>query len=133
MERIRRHVTFSNVASLMALVFAMAGTGYAVATLPKNSVGTRQLKKDAVVSSKVKDGSLKTIDFKAGQLPQGPKGDQGVPGQDGRNGTDGNAGPRGTFGAITTQFAQAANDLANGAELSVDVHCPAGQVALGGG
>jgi hypothetical protein len=136
MERIRRHVTFANVASLMALVFAMGGTGYAISSLPKDSVGTRQLKKDAVVSSKVKNGSLKALDFKAGQLPagpqglQGPKGDQGAPGTDGRPGADGHPG---TFGSVTTQFAQAASDLGNGAEVSVDVHCPAGQVALGGG
>src|SRR3954454_23620754 len=133
MERIRRHVTFANVASLMALVFAMGGTGYAISSLPKDSVGTRQLRKDAVVSSKVKDGSLKTLDFKAGQLPvgpQGPKGDQGVPGTDGRPGADGRPG---TFGSITTQFAQAPSDLANGAKTSVDAQCPAGQVALGGG
>ena len=38
--RIRRHISFANVTSLMALVFAMGGTGYAL-TIPKNSDGTR--------------------------------------------------------------------------------------------
>jgi Collagen triple helix repeat (20 copies) len=116
-ERIRRHLTFSNVASLMALVFAMGGTGYAIASLPRNSVGAAQLKKDAVVSSKVKDGSLKRIDFKSGQLPrgsqgprgpqgargnqglQGAQGDQGLPGADGQTGSDGKNGMDGRPGA----------------------------------
>src|SRR5690349_5516150 len=136
MDRVRKHVTFANVASLMALVFAMGGTGYAISSLPKNSVGTRQLKQGAVVSSKVKDGSLKKIDFKAGQLPagpqgiQGPKGDQGLPGNDGRPGADGKPG---TFGSITVQETTATADLADGTKQSYDVVCPTGQFALGGG
>jgi hypothetical protein len=110
MERIRRHVTFANVASLMALVFAMGGTGYAISALPKNSVGTRQLKKDAVVSSKVKNGSLKALDFKAGQLPQGPQGLQGLQGQQGLQGKDGTPGRPGADGANGTAVAFARVD-----------------------
>ena len=36
----RRHLSFANITSLMALVFAMGGTGYAL-TIPKNSVGSK--------------------------------------------------------------------------------------------
>jgi hypothetical protein len=46
--------------------------------LGKGSVGTSQLKKNAVTSAKVKNHSLLAVDFKKGQLssgPQGPKGD----------------------------------------------------------
>src|SRR4051794_16071683 len=128
MERIRRHVTFSDVASLMALVFAMGGTGYALATLPKNSVGTRQLKKDAVISSKVKDGSLKALDFKAGQLPKGPQGLQGVQGLQGLQGLqgkDGTPGRPGADGANGTAVAFARVDgtgaLIGGADQSKNV------------
>ena len=72
---------------LLALGLALTGTAYA-ATLPKNSVGTKQLKngavsakkikRNAVNSSKVKNRSLLAKDFKAGQLPQGPKGEAGA-------------------------------------------------------
>jgi hypothetical protein len=72
---------------LLALGIALTGTAYA-ATLPKNSVGTRQLKngavgakeikRNAVSSSKVKNRSLLAKDFKAGQLPKGPKGEAGA-------------------------------------------------------
>jgi hypothetical protein len=34
---------------------------------------------------------------------------------------------------VTVQFEQAAADLGNGAEMSLDVHCPAGLTAIGGG
>jgi hypothetical protein len=73
---------------LLALGLVLTGTAYAAATLPKNSVGTRQLKNgavsakkiksNAVSSSKVKNRSLLAKDFKPGQLPKGPKGDAGA-------------------------------------------------------
>src|SRR4051812_23424084 len=60
--------------SIFALVVALGGTAYASGLLPRHSVGTVQLKKNAVVSGKVKNGSLLKRDFRAGQLPAGPKG-----------------------------------------------------------
>ena len=46
------------VVSCLALAVALGGTGYAITSLPKNSVGANQIKKSAVTSAKVKDGSL---------------------------------------------------------------------------
>jgi hypothetical protein len=126
----RSHMTFANVVSVLALFVALGGTSYAALNLPKNSVGGKQIKKNAVTSTKVKNGSLKKGDFKAGSLPVGPQGAQGLPGA---KGDKGDQGATGTFGAITVQFNQATADLANMAELSLDVHCPAGQIAIGGG
>jgi hypothetical protein len=70
------------VIALIALFFALAGTGYAVSRLPKNSV----------TSVQVKDHSLLSRDFKAGQIPRGPQGLQGVPGPTGPQGDKGNPG-----------------------------------------
>ncbi len=67
------------VIALIALFFALAGTGYAVSRLPKNSVTTVQ----------VKDHSLLLRDFKAGQAPRGPQGPQGDPGAPGAKGDPG--------------------------------------------
>jgi hypothetical protein len=89
-SRLRSRLTFANVVALMALFVALSGGAYAL-TIPKNSVGAKQLKKNAVTrskirkgavtSSKVKDRSLLAKDFKAGQLTaQGLKGDTGAPG-----------------------------------------------------
>ena len=79
--------------SLLALFVALGGTGYAALKLPKNSVGSKQLRKGAVKSSdiganavtgaKVKRGSLSASDFKSSSLPQGPRGPQGLQGATG--------------------------------------------------
>jgi hypothetical protein len=76
MDRIaRRAVTvlkgrgsYANVASTLALVVALGGTGYAATTLAPHSVGTKQLKDGAVTSAKVKNFSLSYKDFQGGQL-----------------------------------------------------------------
>jgi len=46
------------IISIVALVFAMVGTGYAATHLKKKSVGTAQLKASAVTNAKVKNQTL---------------------------------------------------------------------------
>ena len=75
-----------------ALMVALGGTSYAIAQLPANSVGTKQLRKNAVTAPKVKDRSLVARDFKRGQLPRGargPAGPQGAAGAPGATNVDG--------------------------------------------
>jgi hypothetical protein len=43
------------VISVIALFVALGGTSYAAVHLPSNSVGTKQLKKNAVTSAKIKN------------------------------------------------------------------------------
>jgi hypothetical protein len=76
---------------LLALLVAMSGTAYA-ASLPRNGVGTAQLKNNAVTSTKVKDHSLFRKDWKAGQLRPGPRGYAGPQGPWGPRGPAGPAG-----------------------------------------
>src|SRR4051794_20384936 len=91
----------------------MAATGgaYAATQLPRNSVGPRQLRRSSVSSSKVKDHSLLSRDFKPGQLPlgpqglQGPQGAQGLKGDKGDKGDVGERGPSDAFKA-TSDFGQ---------------------------
>jgi hypothetical protein len=71
------------VVACTALVFAMTGAGYAAGMQGPNTVGTKQLKKNAVISSKVKNGSLLRADFKSGQIPAGPQGPAGPAGPQG--------------------------------------------------
>lgn len=90
-----------------ALFIALGGVSYAAAILPKNSVGSKQIKSksvkgsdlanNAVSSPKVKDGSLLSKDFAPGQLVSGDPGPQGPKGDPGTNGTDGATGPAGPF------------------------------------
>jgi len=86
---------------LVALFIALSGTAYA-ATLPRNSVGRAQLKKNAVTSAKVKASSLLASDFRPGQLPSGPAGPAGATGPRGPEGPRGEAGPRGDTGTVDT-------------------------------
>ena len=51
--RARRRPRYADVTASLALILALGGTSYAVTSLPRNSVGTKQLKADAVTSSKV--------------------------------------------------------------------------------
>src|SRR5438045_9392840 len=74
------------VVATIALTVALAGSGYAAFSLPKNSVGTKQLKNAAVTAHKVRRHTLLAVDFAPGQLPQGT-GSPGPPGQPGPSGT----------------------------------------------
>jgi hypothetical protein len=115
------------VVALVALFVALGGSSYAALKLPKNSVGSRQIKSGAVTSAKVKDRSLAAGDFKLGQIPAGPQGPSGAPGSPGRDGAQGVPGPT----ALHT-FAFGFDNLA-GEQTGGGAACPAGQYATGGG
>jgi hypothetical protein len=86
MHRILKHrPSPATVIACLALSIALGGTSYAAIVLPANSVGTKQLKRAAVTSKKVRDFSLLKRDFKPGQLPAGP---QGPPGAQNPNAVD---------------------------------------------
>lgn len=91
-------ISHPTVVAYLALFIALGGTGYAVTRIEANSVGTKQLKKNAVTSKKVKNRSLRARDFKAGQLPTGEKGDTGDAGPVGPAGPAGEAGAAGAKG-----------------------------------
>jgi hypothetical protein len=78
-----RRPTPSMVVSCVALLVALGGTGYAATVLPRNSVGTAQ----------VKNNSLLRVDFKRGQIPAGARGPAGPAGPAGAAGPAGPAGP----------------------------------------
>ena len=142
MKALRSHLKFANVISVVALCIALGGTSYAALTLPRNSVGSKQIKSGAVKSSDVKNSSLRLRDFKRGEVPAGatgpagalgPKGDAGPQGARGADGADGAEGAPGTVGAASTAFFRATSDLADGNSSSYSVFCPAGKQAIGGG
>lgn len=116
--------------SLIALAVALGGTGYAATQLPKNSVGNKQIKKNAVTSVKVKDGSLLARDFKAGQLAAyaaaaGGVGATGATGATGPTGPTGPAGPTGATGA-TGATGPEGPSISAAADTSISVPLTAG-------
>jgi hypothetical protein len=57
MHRVRDNLTYSNVLSTLCLALLLGGgTAYAATTLGRESVGTRQLKKEAVTPAKLSKG-----------------------------------------------------------------------------
>lgn len=82
-DGIKGKASYANVVATAALFLALGGGAYAAVKLPASSVGTKQIKRSAVISSKVKNRSLLKADFKSGQLPKGSKGDRGAVGPPG--------------------------------------------------
>ncbi len=105
----RRRPSPATVIAAIALLVALGGTGYAATALPADSVGTAQLKDNAVISAKVRNGSLLRVDFARGQLPAGPRGLPGLAGPAGPTGPTGPAGPAGPAGAGATGLWAAVN------------------------
>ena len=70
-----RRPSVSLVVAFLALVVALGGVSYAAITLPKNSVGTPQLKKGAVTTKKIKGDAVTGAKVKESSLvvPGGTK------------------------------------------------------------
>ena len=87
MQRVTAGLSYANVVSTVCLFILLGGGAYAATQLPRASVGSAQIKRSAVTSSKVRDRSLLARDFKRGQAPrgaQGPAGPVGPRGYDAR-------------------------------------------------
>jgi hypothetical protein len=73
MSKLRPKLTYANVISTLCLFLLLGGgAAFAASHLAKNSVGTKQLKSDAVTSDKVKNGSLTGSDINASTLAPVP-------------------------------------------------------------
>lgn len=60
----RPKLTYANVMSSIAVFLALGGVSYAAATLPKNSVGHKQIKKNAVRSSEINKNAVAASEVK---------------------------------------------------------------------
>ncbi len=121
---------FANVVALVALFIALGGVSYAAIQIPKNSVGTKQLKKNAVNSAKVRNRSLLAADFKKGQLPRGATGAAGVTGSTGATGPAGTTGLTGAAGP-TGSAGEAGTTGATGTAGATGPTGPSTTAALG--
>jgi hypothetical protein len=89
MKRLSAKLTYANVISTLCLVLVVGGgTAYAATKmLPKNSVGSRQIKNAAVTPAKLSKASKAALTGAAG--PQGATGSQGPKGDPGQKGEPG--------------------------------------------
>lgn len=67
-DRIRRHLSFANVISLIALMVALGGAAYAVTVAPKNSVRSKSVKNNTLKGKDIKDGKLTGADVNGNSL-----------------------------------------------------------------
>jgi hypothetical protein len=76
LKKLMPRLTYANVVSTLCLVLLVGGgTAYAALKLPKNSVGTRQLKNNAVAAAKLRKGAVT-----AGKLATGAVGTSALAG-----------------------------------------------------
>jgi hypothetical protein len=106
MKRFKSRLTYANVISTLCLFLVLGGGAYAATRLPKNSVGTKQLKNGAVSPAKLNAAAKKTITG-----PAGPAGPPGAPG-------------------ATHVLVRVAPEFTEGRS---EVFCNPGEVATGGG
>jgi hypothetical protein len=68
LKRIRSRITYANVMATVAVFLIVTGIGFAVAALPKKSVGKRQLKNSAVTTKKIKKNAVVASKIKTGAV-----------------------------------------------------------------
>jgi hypothetical protein len=107
---VRGRLSFANTLSVIALFVALGGASYAAVSLPRDSVGTPQLRAQAVTRAKlasesVGKGSLSP--WIRGQLAR--RAADGAPGPRGDAGPRGLTGPRGP-GAVAVDYSAPAGD-----------------------
>ena len=131
-----------NAVAYVALFVALGGVSYAAVSLPRNSVGTAQLKRGAVraadvragavTSRAIKDRTIQARDIAPGVTlqgvagPVGPAGPAGPAGAAGTRGADGAEGPQGVQGPPgptegTGADQLGANPLADGSNSGPDL------------
>jgi hypothetical protein len=88
---LRRHLTYANVVASLALFLALGGAAFAATQLPRNSVGTGQLKPESVTAGKIAKKTRNQL--------RGSRGPQGAQGKTGKAGAKGATGPKGATGA----------------------------------
>ena len=96
LSRVRARLSYANVTASLALFIALGGTTYAATSLPRNSVGSKQIRtnavgatevrRNAVRSTEIRNRSIKLTDvalsarnsLRGNQGPQGPAGPAGT-------------------------------------------------------
>jgi hypothetical protein len=126
LAKLRSRLTYANVMATIAVFVALGGSSYAAVTLTRSSVKGKHIAKNAVTSPKVKNGSLRRTDFRAGVLSPGPRGAEGPRGEQGPKGDQGAAGSAVAYGYVradgTFDPARSKNLLAS-ALTSGNIYC----------
>jgi Collagen triple helix repeat (20 copies) len=147
MKRLRPRLTYANVISTLCLFLVLGGGAYAATKLPKNSVGTGQIRAGAVTPPKLSAAAKSALTGAPGPQgaqgalgPRGPEGEAGPRGFEGQRGLEGEVGPPGEagkegapgLGEAVTRYGPEAE--LEGRESGISfAPCGAGTEAVGGG
>jgi hypothetical protein len=77
-HRLRTKLTYSNVIATIALFVALGGAATAATQLPRNSVGTNQIKRGAVTTAKLRNQAVRPKKIAAKAVTVGKLGPQAV-------------------------------------------------------
>lgn len=96
LSRVRARLSYANVSASLALFIALGGTTYAATSLPRNSVGSKQIRTNAVGASELRPNAVRSTEIRnrsinlrdvalsardslrGSQGPQGPPGPAGT-------------------------------------------------------
>jgi hypothetical protein len=117
MKNMHSKLTYANVmVTILAFVVLAGGTAFASETLlPKNSVGTKQLKPGAVTPAKLSKTTKTALTGKEG--PAGPKGDRGAQGPTGPTGLPG---PEGGHEPLAVDASGEVADVRTGSSITLE-------------
>ncbi len=65
---IRERLSYANVMATIAVFVALGGTSYAAITLPRNSVGSKQIRSGAVGTTELRTGAVRGKDIRNGTI-----------------------------------------------------------------
>src|SRR4051794_41935442 len=108
LHRLLNRLSYANVVATLALFIALGGTSYAALKLPKNSVGSTQIKTGAVHTGEIANRTIRLGDISLSARsslrglvgPQGPQGPAG--GAAGEHLAGGSGGGRAPCGGAQT-------------------------------
>jgi collagen triple helix repeat protein len=118
MSQLRVALTYANVMATIAVFLALGGGAYAATRLPDNSVGTKQIMKEAVTPAKLNAAAKRLLSGPTGATgaagEAGAKGTQGLQGDPGGQGGPGAVGQAGAAGQPGEQGEQGDPGISNG-------------------
>jgi hypothetical protein len=93
--RLLSRLTYSNLLATLAVFISLGGTSYAVLDLPRNSVGSRQIRPLAVGASDIRSNAVRSRQVKARSLRMSDLSQRTRTSLRGQRGASGPPGPQG--------------------------------------
>lgn len=121
MSKVREKLTYANVMVTLLTFIVLGGGAYAASSLPANSVGTAQLRAEAVTKAKIAKSAQESLRGKTG--PTGATGATGPPGQAGPPGAPGPAASEASYVFARVEsvpLGEAAYGAASGVSTAAD-------------